>query len=138
MNEGEKRLYVANSLSQQLILLYLLGNTLFTILYVNRMNVDAALGIFVMLNIFLSLVRFSDVCKAESICHELGLCRDSRWLHFNSCVCFGFRQRLLIRCRIVIVALLILTSVAAFAASIILHQTRPVNAKNILLITILN
>ena len=58
MNTSEKRLYLENSLSQQLILLYIAGNTLFTILYINNMSVDVQLGLFILLNIALSLVAF--------------------------------------------------------------------------------
>ena len=58
MNTGEKRLYVQNSLSQQLIMFWLAGNTLFTILYTNNTAVTARLGLFVMVNIALSLFAF--------------------------------------------------------------------------------
>lgn len=55
---GEKRLYLENKRSQQLIMLFLLGNTVFTLVYINAMSVSARLGFFVMLNIFLSLFVF--------------------------------------------------------------------------------
>ena len=55
---GEKRLYLENKRSQQLIMLFLLGNTIFTLVYINSMDVTARLGFFVMLNIFLSLFVF--------------------------------------------------------------------------------
>lgn len=58
VNKSEKRLYLENSLSQQLIMLYIGGNTIFTILYINNMNVDVQLGFFIMLNLVLSLVAF--------------------------------------------------------------------------------
>ncbi len=58
MKTSEKRLFLENSISQQLTLLYIGGNALFTILYVNSMDVDAQLGIFIMVNIVLSLVAF--------------------------------------------------------------------------------
>lgn len=58
MNTSEKRLYLENSRSQSLILLYILGNTLFTIFYVNNMPVTVELGRFVMVNIALSLLAF--------------------------------------------------------------------------------
>lgn len=54
----EKWLYVENSRSQQFVLLYILGNTLFIILYVNNMNVDLDLGLFVLFNIALTLFAF--------------------------------------------------------------------------------
>ena len=40
------------------MLLYILGNTVFAIFYVNNMNVDHQLGIFILQNIFLSLLSF--------------------------------------------------------------------------------
>jgi hypothetical protein len=58
MNTGEKRLYLGNATSQSLVLLYILGNTVFTIFYVNNMPVTAELGRFVLLNIALSLIAF--------------------------------------------------------------------------------
>lgn len=58
MKTHEKRLYQENSLSQQLLLLYILGNTAFTIFCVNHMDVSYRLGVFVMLNVFLSLLAF--------------------------------------------------------------------------------
>ena len=58
MKKHEKRLYQENSISQQLMLLYILGNTVFTIFYVNNMNVDHQLGVFILQNIFLSLLSF--------------------------------------------------------------------------------
>ena len=58
MNTGEKRLYVENHLSQQLILFWLAGNTIFTLLYVNNVTVSVQMGFFVMLNIALSLFAF--------------------------------------------------------------------------------
>jgi hypothetical protein len=58
MNTNEKRLYLENATSQGLILLYILGNTIFTILYVNNIFVTLQLGVFVMVNIGLSLLAF--------------------------------------------------------------------------------
>ena len=58
MSKSEKRLYLDNSLSQQLIMIYIAGNTIFTILSINNMTVDVQLGIFILLNIALSLVAF--------------------------------------------------------------------------------
>lgn len=58
MKTGEKRLYVENTLSQQLILFWLAGNTIFTLLTINNMEVTVRLGFFVMLNIGLSLLAF--------------------------------------------------------------------------------
>lgn len=58
MKKHEKWLYQENSASQQLMLLYILGNSIFIIVYVNKMNVDSELGIFVLVNIVISLVSF--------------------------------------------------------------------------------
>lgn len=53
-----KLLYLENGLSQQLIVLFLVGNTLFTIVHTNTMGVNARIGTFILLNIALSLLAF--------------------------------------------------------------------------------
>jgi hypothetical protein len=58
MNKHEKHLYQENSLSQQLLMLFLLGNTVFTIFFANNVDVDYELGLFIMLNIIMSLISF--------------------------------------------------------------------------------
>lgn len=58
MSTSEKRLYLENSTSQSLVLLYIGFNTIFTIFYVNQMPVTSDLGRFVMVNIALSLLAF--------------------------------------------------------------------------------
>lgn len=58
MTTAEKRLYLQNGTSQSLVLLYIVGNTIFTIFYVNHMPVTEDLGRFVMVNIALSLIAF--------------------------------------------------------------------------------
>lgn len=58
MSTGEKRLYLENATSQSLVLLYIVGNTIFTIFYVNNMPVTSDLGRFVLVNIGLSLLAF--------------------------------------------------------------------------------
>jgi hypothetical protein len=58
MSKNEKRLYMENGTSQSLVLLYIVGNTIFTIFYVNHMFVTSDLGRFVLLNIALSLIAF--------------------------------------------------------------------------------
>ena len=58
MSTSEKRLYLENSTSQTLVLLYIVGNTIFTIFYVNNMPVTSDLGRFVLVNIALSLLAF--------------------------------------------------------------------------------
>lgn len=51
-------LYHQNTISQQLLMFYLLGNTVFTIFVANTTDVDKDLGLFIMLNIVLSLLAF--------------------------------------------------------------------------------
>jgi len=58
MKNKEILLYKQNNISQQLIMLYLLGNTAFTIFFANTADVDKDLGLFIMLNIVLSLLAF--------------------------------------------------------------------------------
>ncbi len=118
MNKHEKRLYLANSLSQQLILLYILGNTAFTIFYVVNMAVEVQLGIFVMVNIALSLIAFLTAVRQKNY--------DIRWGYVG--IALGLFQ--LIRLiwmpeeltgslRILLIALLLATSGLALAGSII-------------------
>lgn len=58
MKNNERLLYQQNTISQQLFMLYLLGNTAFTIFYANAADVNSDLGLFIMLNIVLSLLAF--------------------------------------------------------------------------------
>ncbi|GAB5493175.1 MAG: hypothetical protein Phog2KO_33900 [Phototrophicaceae bacterium] len=58
MKNKEILLYSQNTISQQLFMLYLLGNTVFTIFFANTADVDADLGLFIILNIVLSLLGF--------------------------------------------------------------------------------
>lgn len=58
MKNKEILLYTQNTISQQLFMLYLLGNTAFTIFFANTADVDADLGLFIILNIALSLLGF--------------------------------------------------------------------------------
>ena len=59
MNKASgKLLYLENGFSQQLIVLFILGNTLFTIVHTNTMLVNARIGTFILLNIALSLLAF--------------------------------------------------------------------------------
>ena len=72
MKAHERLLYQENSLSSQLIFLYILGNTIITIVYTNNMNVDMQLGIEVMLNIGVSLLAFLMAIKQKSYATEWG------------------------------------------------------------------
>ena len=58
MRNNERLLYQQNTISQQLFMFYLLGNTAFTIFFANTADVDYDLGLFIMLNIMLSLLAF--------------------------------------------------------------------------------
>ena len=58
MKNKEILLYSQNTTSQQLFMLYLLANTAFTIFFANASNVDADLGLFIILNIILALLGF--------------------------------------------------------------------------------
>ena len=118
MKKHEKRLYLENSLSQQLIMLYIAGNTLFTIVYVNHMNLDAQLGFFVMLNIGLSLLAFLMAARQKVY--------DIRWGYVGiTLALFQFARLLWIpeeitgSMRLLLMVLLLATGVAALASSII-------------------
>jgi len=58
MKNNESLLYHQNTISQQLFMFYLLGNTVFTIFVANTALVDKDLGLFIMINIVLSLLAF--------------------------------------------------------------------------------
>ena len=75
MNTSEKRLYLDNSTSQSLVLLYIVANTIFTIFYVNNMPVTEQLGRFVMVNIALSLLAFLMAVRLKSYA--------MRWAYFG-------------------------------------------------------
>lgn len=121
MNSSEKRLYVENSLSQQLILVWLAGNTLFTILYVNNMAVTARLGFFVMLNIALSLFAFLVAVRQKVY--------EIQWAYlgiglgiFQLARLFWIPEEIVNPIRLYLQILLVVTSAAALAGSIICVQ----------------
>lgn len=58
MKNKEILLYSQNTISQQLLMFYLLTNTAFTIFFANTADVDKDLGLFILLNIILSLLGF--------------------------------------------------------------------------------
>ena len=114
---GEKRLYLENKRSQQLIMLFLLGNTIFTLVYINSMDVTARLGFFVMLNIFLSLFVFLMAVRQKVY--------DIRWGYAGIALAvFQFVRMLWIpveivdTTRLILIALLIVTGVLALVSSI--------------------
>jgi len=121
MKTGEKRLYVENTLSQQLILLWLVGNTIFTLLQVNNMEVTMQLGFFSMLNIALSLFAFlvavrQKVYKIEWAYLGLGLAI------FQCARLFWIPEEIVNPIRLYIQILLVVTSAAALIGSIICIQ----------------
>ena len=70
MKKHEKRLYLENAMSQQFMLLYIVGNVGFTIFTVNNRNVDYQLGIFILLNIFLTLLAFLTAVRQKTYAIE--------------------------------------------------------------------
>lgn len=118
MKTHEKRLYQENVVSQRLILLYILGNTVFTIFYVNSMDVSYKLGIFVLLNIFLSLLAFLTAVRQKVYAIKWGyigvalsIFQFARLLRIPEEIVDPIRLRLII--------LLIATGASAFAGSMI-------------------
>lgn len=118
MKTSEKLLYTANTLSQQAILIYILGNTTFIIFHTNTMKVDVQLGIFVLLNIFLLLFAFLMSVRQKVY--------DLSWGYAGVALAvFQFARVLWIpmeivgSMRVLLITLLIVTSLAAFVGSII-------------------
>lgn len=130
MNTIEKRLYVENTLSQQLIMLWLAGNTLFTILTVNSMDVVARLGFFVMLNIALSLFAFLMAVRQRIYQIRWGYLGIGLAL-FQLARLFWIPAEIVNPTRLIIQLLLVATSMAALAASIICIQRSQVRSRYI-------
>ena len=118
MNKSEKRLYQENSLSQQLIMIYIGGNTLFTILYLNHMNVDVWLGIFIMLNIGLSLVAFLMAVRQKMYVRLWGYVGIA-FAVFQFARLLWMPEEIVGSARFISVALLIITGLSALVGSII-------------------
>ena len=121
MKKFEKLLYVENTLSQQGILFFVLGNTVFTILHINTMNIDIRLGVFVLLNIFLSLLAFLMAVRQKIYASAWGYAgialavfQLARWLWIP--------EEIVGNLRLFLVALLIATSIVALAASMLCIQ----------------
>ncbi|MFK7801315.1 MAG: hypothetical protein AB8G95_06775 [Anaerolineae bacterium] len=121
MNTGEKRLYVENTLSQQLILFWLLGNTIFTLLVVNNMAVTVRLGFFVMLNIALSLFAFLVAVRQKTY--------QIQWAYFGIGLgifqlarLFWIPEEIINPIQLYIQILLVATSVAALIGSVVCIQ----------------
>lgn len=118
MSSSEKRLYLENSLSQQLILFYIAGNTLFTILYINNMIVDAQLGIFILLNIALSLVAFLMAVRQKLYAALWGYVGIG-FAAFQFARLLWMPNEIVGSVRIISAGLLIVTGVSALAGSLI-------------------
>lgn len=58
MSNPEKQLFLDNKLSQQLVVLFIICNTAYTIFHINGMDATFHLGNFIMVNIGLSLLSF--------------------------------------------------------------------------------
>ncbi|MGB8980785.1 MAG: hypothetical protein WCC12_02810 [Anaerolineales bacterium] len=121
MKTHEKRLYQENSISQQLLLLYILGNTAFTIFCVNHMDVSYRLGVFVMLNVFLSLLAFLTAVRQKMYAIQ--------WGYVGSALAVFQVMRLMWvpaeiddPLRLLLKVLLIATAMLAFAGSLICIQ----------------
>lgn len=121
MKSGEKWLYVENAVSQQLILFWLAGNTAFTLLTINSMDVTVRLGFFVMLNIALSLVAFLIAVRQKAyyaiwayVGFALGLFQLARL--------FWIPAEIVNPIRLILQILLVTTGVAALIASYVCIQ----------------
>lgn len=121
MNTSEKRLYMENAISQQLILLWLAGNTIFTLLYVNNMAVTVQLGFFVMINIALSLVAFLVAVRQKLYLIRWGYLGIGLAL-FQIARLFTIPEEIIGSPRLILQILLVLTAIAALAGSVICIQ----------------
>lgn len=118
MKTNEKRLYLENTLSQHLIIIYILGNTAFAIFYVNNMDVDVQLGGFILLNIVLALVGFLMAVRQKMY--------DISWAYpgiamglFQFIRMLWIPEEIVNPIRLLIVILLIVTGLSALVGSII-------------------
>lgn len=118
MKTGEKRLYLENSLSQQLIVLYIVGNTVFTILFVNNTAVNFHLGNFILLNIVLSLTAFLMAVRQKMYNISWGYVGIAFAL-FQLARILWIPEEIVNPLRLLLVGLLIVTSVSALVGSII-------------------
>ena len=118
MKTPEQRLYVENSLSQQLIVFSIGRLTLFNILYINNMNVDLQLGIFIMVNIILSLVAFLMAVRQKSYSAFWGYAGIALAL-FQFARLLWVPEEIVGSVRFISVGLLIATGISALIGSII-------------------
>jgi len=118
MKKGEKRLYQVNSISQQLVLLHILGNTAFTIFAVNNRDVDYQLGIFILLNIFLSLLAFLTAVRQKVYAIQWGYVGIALAV-FQFARMLWIPEEIVNPTRFLLIALLIVTGVLAFVGSLL-------------------
>ena len=118
MKKHEKRLYQENSISQQLMLLYILGNTVFTIFYVNNMDVDSQLGIFILLNIFISLLAFLTAVRQKTYAIQWGYVGIALAI-FQFIRMLWIPEEIINPMRIFLVALLIVTGLMVLVGSLL-------------------
>lgn len=118
MKTHEKRLYQQNSISQQLIILYILGNTIFTIFYINNMDVSFKLGVFVLLNISLSLLAFLSAVRQKMYVIKSGYVGAALAI-FQFARMIWIPEEIIDPIRLLLIILLIATGLLALAGSII-------------------
>ncbi|RMF01636.1 MAG: hypothetical protein D6768_10180 [Chloroflexi bacterium] len=118
MKTSEMRLYLENTLSQQLIFFYIGGLTLFTIFYINSMNVNVRLGIFIMVNIVLSLVGFLMAVRQKSYSSFWGYVGIALAL-FQFARLLWMPEEIVGSVKFISAALLIATGISALVGSII-------------------
>jgi hypothetical protein len=66
MKQDEKKLYQNNILGYNLVMGFIILNTIYTIFTLKSMELNYNIGIFIMLNIVLSLLSFLDAVKVKS------------------------------------------------------------------------
>lgn len=121
MNTGEQRLYVENYFSQRMILFWLAGNTIYTLLYVNNVTVSVQMGFFVMLNIALSLFAFLIAVRQRVYLVQWAYAGIGLAV-FQFLRLLWVPEELVNPMRLYVQALLVATAVAALIGSIICIQ----------------
>lgn len=118
MKEHERLLYQDNGRSQQMIMIYILCNTIITIVYTNNMNVNVQLGLEVLLNIALSLIAFLMAVKQKNYAIEWGYAGIGLAV-FQLARLLWLPAEITGSLRLLIIVLLLASSAAAFVGSII-------------------
>ncbi len=118
MKEHERLLYQENGRSQQMIMLYILCNTIITIVYTNNMFVNVQLGLEVALNIALSLFAFLMAVKQKSYAIAWGYAGIGLAV-FQLARLLWMPAEITGSLRLLMIVLLIVSSAAALVGSII-------------------